>query len=229
MTSTTMIRSCDSAVLCRRSMASVATVTAVSNPNVACVQDRSLSMVFGTPTMGMPLSVKRVAIRKAPSPPMAMRASAPTSRKRRMMSSETSIVTFLPSRSARNSKGCPLLTVPRMVPPRWAMPRTLSRVSSMSPSAGFSRRPWYPRRMPVTRQPRRSADNVTARMTAFSPGASPPPVLTRMYMSYRPYPGRGIMATRMRTGRRWRRLARIPGRAAFRAALPAGWPDRRPP
>ena len=29
-----------------------------------------------------------------------------------------------------------------------------------------------------------------------------PPVLTRMCMSYRPYPGRGIMATRMRTGPR---------------------------
>src|SRR5258706_15228067 len=34
--------------------------------------------------------------------------------------------------------------------------------------------------MPVTFQPRRKPDSVTARMTAFSPGASPPPVLTRM-------------------------------------------------
>src|SRR6185503_9449195 len=33
--------------------------------------------------------------------------------------------------------------------------------------------------MPVTFQPRRRADSVTARMTAFRPGASPPPVLTR--------------------------------------------------
>src|SRR4051812_16992438 len=33
--------------------------------------------------------------------------------------------------------------------------------------------------MPVTFQPRRRPERVTARMTAFSPGASPPPVLTR--------------------------------------------------
>src|SRR3569623_3660366 len=36
--------------------------------------------------------------------------------------------------------------------------------------------------MPVTFQPRRNADKMTARMTAFRPGASPPPVLTRMCM-----------------------------------------------
>ena len=49
-----MMRSCDSAVVCSRSIASVATVTAVSKPNVACVHERSLSMVLGTPTIGMP-------------------------------------------------------------------------------------------------------------------------------------------------------------------------------
>src|SRR5450631_3090713 len=36
--------------------------------------------------------------------------------------------------------------------------------------------------MPVTFQPRRSADRVTALMTALSPGASPPPVFTRICM-----------------------------------------------
>ncbi len=100
-----MIRSCDSAVLCSRSIASVATVTAVSNPNVACVHDRSLSMVLGTPTMGIPFCKKRLAIRKAPSPPIAISASAPHSRNRRMISSETSTVTFLPSTSLMNSNG----------------------------------------------------------------------------------------------------------------------------
>ena len=74
-----MMRSCDSAVVCRRSIASVATVTAVSKPKVACVHDRSLSIVFGTPTIGMPFLRKRVAIRKAPSPPIAISASPPTS------------------------------------------------------------------------------------------------------------------------------------------------------
>ena len=50
ITSTTMTRSCDSAVVCRRSIASIAICTAVSNPKVSSVPDRSLSIVFGTPT-----------------------------------------------------------------------------------------------------------------------------------------------------------------------------------
>src|SRR5437867_6221908 len=61
-----------------------------------------------------------------------------------------------------------------MVPPRWAMPRTESRVrmtTSSSPS-----RPAKPRFTPSTSHPRLSADNTAARMTAFRPGASPPPV-----------------------------------------------------
>src|SRR3569623_2181541 len=49
--------------------------------------------------------------------------------------------------------------------------------------------------MPVTFQPRRSADRVTARMTAFRPGASPPPVLTRMCMDPTPYRGLTLTAT----------------------------------
>ena len=56
MTSTTMTRWCDSAVVLRRSMASVATPTAVSKPKVRSVEEMSLSMVFGTPTTGIPAS-----------------------------------------------------------------------------------------------------------------------------------------------------------------------------
>ena len=52
ITSTTITRSCDSAVVWRRSMASVAICTAVWNPNVTSVPTMSLSIVFGTPTMG---------------------------------------------------------------------------------------------------------------------------------------------------------------------------------
>ena len=52
MTSTTMTRLCDSAVVCSRSIASVQTWTAVSNPIVTSVPAMSLSMVFGTPTTG---------------------------------------------------------------------------------------------------------------------------------------------------------------------------------
>ncbi len=49
ITSTTITRSCDSAVVCRRSIASVAICTAVQKPNVKSVPERSLSIVFGTP------------------------------------------------------------------------------------------------------------------------------------------------------------------------------------
>ena len=50
MTSTTITRSCDSAVVWRRSIASVAIWTAVQKPKVKSVPERSLSIVFGTPT-----------------------------------------------------------------------------------------------------------------------------------------------------------------------------------
>ena len=61
MTSTTMARSWDSAVVCRRSMASTHTCTAVSKPKVSSVADRSLSMVFGTPTTATPSPASREA------------------------------------------------------------------------------------------------------------------------------------------------------------------------
>ncbi len=51
-----MIRSWLAAVVCRRSSASVAQATALSKPNVKAVADRSLSIVLGTPTTGMPNS-----------------------------------------------------------------------------------------------------------------------------------------------------------------------------
>ena len=56
MTSTISTRWCDSAVVFSRSRASVATPTAVSKPKVTSVEAMSLSMVFGTPTMGRPAS-----------------------------------------------------------------------------------------------------------------------------------------------------------------------------
>jgi hypothetical protein len=54
MTSTTMIRRCASAVVCRRSIASVAKLTAVSKPKQLVVPKMSLSIVLGTPTSGTP-------------------------------------------------------------------------------------------------------------------------------------------------------------------------------
>ena len=56
ITSTTITRSWLSAVECTLSSASVAVETAVSKPNVVTVPRTSLSMVFGTPTTGIPFS-----------------------------------------------------------------------------------------------------------------------------------------------------------------------------
>ena len=56
ITSTTITRSCDSAVVWSRSMASTQICTAVSKPNVSSVADRSLSIVLGTPTTVTPPS-----------------------------------------------------------------------------------------------------------------------------------------------------------------------------
>ena len=77
MTSTTMTRLCASAVVCTRSMALVATFTAVSKPKVKSVPARSLSMVLGTPTTFTPLPKSLCATESVSSPPMAIRASQP--------------------------------------------------------------------------------------------------------------------------------------------------------
>ncbi len=77
MTSTTITRWCDSAVVLRRSMASVATMTAVSKPKVRSVEEMSLSMVLGTPTTGIPASASIRAAVRVPSPPIGIRASMP--------------------------------------------------------------------------------------------------------------------------------------------------------
>ena len=55
MTSTTITRLWLSAVVWSRSIASVATCTAVSKPNVMSVPPRSLSIVFGTPDDRQPV------------------------------------------------------------------------------------------------------------------------------------------------------------------------------
>src|SRR5262245_5725244 len=70
-----------------------------------------------------------------------------------------------------------------IVPPWWTMPRTDSRDNRTTPPFGYSSgvsRPLNPSRIPTTSQPRLRAASVAARITAFSPGASPPPVLMAM-------------------------------------------------
>ena len=75
--------------------------------------------------------------------------------------------------------GFPLFVVPRIVPPVEVIPWTFSRVRGISPPSGYRsgmRRPLYPSRTPTHCQSRFRADRTAARMTAFNPGASPPPV-----------------------------------------------------
>ena len=75
ITSKTSILPCDSAVVFILSIASVATVTAVLNPNVTSVYGTSLSIVFGTPITFKPLLVKSLADFKEPSPPIIIKQS----------------------------------------------------------------------------------------------------------------------------------------------------------
>ena len=77
ITSTTITRLCDSAVVCRRSIASVTICTAVWKPNVTSVPPRSLSIVFGTPTIGTPSRCRRRATPSVSSPPIGISASTP--------------------------------------------------------------------------------------------------------------------------------------------------------
>jgi hypothetical protein len=75
-----MTRPWASADECSRLTASVANATALSNPTVVAVPPRSLSMVFGATITRMPSAWKRAAMRRLPSPPKAIRPSAPSAR-----------------------------------------------------------------------------------------------------------------------------------------------------
>ncbi len=121
ITSTTITRSWLSAVVCSRSMASVAICTAVLNPNVTSVPTMSLSIVFGTPTIGRPSSAcSRLATDSEPLPPMTMSASRPRS----------AIVPATSAAPPSVSNGLPRL-VPSTVPPRGSVPRIDSMVSGI--------------------------------------------------------------------------------------------------
>ena len=166
ITSTTITRSCDSAVVVIRSIASVAICIAVSKPNVTSVPGMSLSIVFGTPTSGTPSSQSASALRSVPSPPTTI---SPSSRS----PSIAPLTDAAPSPWTYGSRR----DVPRIVPPRCRMPRTASRSSgrkrpSISPS--------QPSRMPTTSAPCCRARATAPRITAFSPGQSPPAVRSPM-------------------------------------------------
>src|SRR3954453_7701572 len=172
MTSSTSTRLWLSAVVCRRSMASVQTCTAVSKPNVISVPPRSLSIVLGTPMTGSPCSpCSRLAAPTVSSPPMAIRPSTPRrSKVARITSGPSSRLNGL----VRDER--------RILPPRGRIPRVESSVSSIaSPSSG----PRHPSRKPRISWPWcRVALRTMARMTAFRPGQSPPPVSTPNFIRH---------------------------------------------
>ena len=189
--------------------------------------ERSLSMVFGMPTTFSPLSKSFFATPSVSSPPIATTAWM------LFCSSVRKTASTPPSRLNGFVR-----EVPRMVPPRWRMPETDCRFSrkwfpSMSPR--------HPSRMPTNSKPWLSPRRTTARMTAFRPGQSPPPVRIATFIStgpprYAPPGDRPRPRPRARTFERTRRVAaaevrdmsppaRRPGEAARGVR---GDPDRAP-
>ena len=186
ITSTTMTRSCDSAVVWSRSMASVAISTAVAKPKVKSVPAMSLSIVLGTPTTGNPSSCISRAQERVPSPPTTTSAST----------SRASSVERHASTPPSTPNGW-IREVPRTVPPRGRSPRQASTSRSIASS---SMTPFQPSRKPRTVPSwSRSTRRTTARMTALRPGQSPPPVRMPMRMSPPPQDSRSRQPRRVRT------------------------------
>ena len=103
------------AVKCKRSIASVAILTAVSKPIERSVIPTSLSIVLGIPTKLIPpccANFRRIA--KLPSPPMPIRASKSSCLYPSIISEER--LANVPSDIGK-AKGSPLLVVPKIVPP----------------------------------------------------------------------------------------------------------------
>ena len=112
-----MTRWCELAVECSRSMASVAMVTAESNPNETSVPQTSLSIVLGTETTFTPAWASLAAVFWVPFPPIHTIQSRPRSwiffNIKAGLSSEAADRRFLNGFS---------LEVPSIVPPRFNKP-----------------------------------------------------------------------------------------------------------
>ena len=153
-------------VVCSFSKASVAVCTAVSKPKLCSQPTMSLSMVLGTPTTCKPRCARPLAMCMLPSPPITTKASSPRAR----------ACCNTRSVSAAWAKGLAVLLVPKMVPPCMRMPLTSSQPNGRVCGVALIK-PAKPPSMPVTRAWHwLSSDLVTARITALSPGQSPPPV-----------------------------------------------------
>jgi hypothetical protein len=112
-------------------MASVAICTAVWNPNVKSVADRSLSIVLGTPTTFTPSVASLCATPSVSSPPIAMSAET------RSLAS----VAFTLAAPSSDLYGF-VRDVPRIVPPRGSSPRTEPTLRSMDSPVITPRQPW---------------------------------------------------------------------------------------
>ena len=160
-------------------MASVAVCSAVSNPKVSSVADRSLSIVFGTPTIFRPLRKSSCPIFCEPSPPMVMIASMPSFCELAMTSSGDVAHHLLPIFAE--------FVTERIAAIRGAQNRAAARQNSAHLVERQLERFFRPDQpveavgnaddFPVVFQDGRS---VAARITALRPGASPPPVAMPM-------------------------------------------------
>src|SRR5215472_12431266 len=134
-------------------------------------------MVLGTPTTLAPAPCNFAATPSVSSPPMATRASTPRLSRFSLIRSTPD----WPSMVADSASGF-VRDEPRIVPPRGRIPRTACTSSTIvSPSSG----PRQPSRNPMNSISCSAAPvRTTARMTAFSPGQSPPPVRTPTRMPH---------------------------------------------
>src|SRR5205085_4242504 len=127
----------------------------------------SLSIVFGTPTIGSPSSESRAALESVPSPPIATSASSSC------FSNVARTFSIPPPPCSRIGLAA---EEPRIVPPRNRIPRTESRSSGLESSSMTPRQPF---RNPTISWPWTSVPlRTSARIAALRPGQSPPPVST---------------------------------------------------
>src|ERR1700748_1863682 len=130
-------------------------------------------MVLGTPTTFTPSAYSLVAAPRVSSPPIAISASTPRpARVSLIRSAPEGPLPLLANGFVRDG--------PSPVPPRGRMPRTAGPSRGrVSPSSG----PRQPSRKPTNSYPYSCTPlRTTARITAFRPGQSPPPVRTPTLM-----------------------------------------------
>ena len=146
------------------SIASIAVLTAVSNPIVYSVHAISKSMVPGRPIVLIPSAANFWAPLKDPSPPITMIPSIPCFL-------QISAPFCWPSGVVNSIQRA----VCKIVPPRSIISDT--SFASISTISSW-RSPAYPLLIPFTFNPFTIASLTTARIAAFIPGASPPLVST---------------------------------------------------